>query len=218
MTTFPGSPRLLKAGIVLIDPNTGVVRRIIVLQYNPVSLTRSLAGQTLGENTDRSQALRLTGPPQETYSLEAEIDAADQLEFPDQNQSIVENGITPLLAALETIVYPQSAQLISNNSLAASGALEIAPSEAPLALFVWSKNRVLPVRITELSITEDAFDPNLNPIRAKVSLSLRVLNVNDVGFDHKGGNLYMTYHQQLERFASLNRGAALGDLGLTGIP
>jgi hypothetical protein len=218
MTTFPGSPRLLKGGIVLVDPNTGVVQRIIVMQYNPVTLTRSLTGQTLGESTDRLQALRLTGPPQETYSLEAEIDAADQLEFPDQNQTVVENGITPQLAALETIVYPQSSRLISNNSMAASGALEIVPAEAPLTLFVWSKNRVLPVRLTELSITEEAFDPNLNPIRAKVSLSMRVLNVNDVGFEHKGGNIYMTYHQQLERFASLNRGAALGDLGLTGIP
>ena len=217
MTTFPGSPRLLKGGIVLIDPNTGVVQRIIALQYNPVTLTRSLTAQPLGENTDRAQALRLTGPPQETYKLDAEIDAAEQLEFPDHNQTVIENGILPQLAALETIAYPQSSQLLNNNSLAASGVLEIAPNESPLTLFVWSKNRVLPVRLTEFSITEEAFDPNLNPIRAKVSLSMRVLNVNDLGFDHRGGNLYMSYHQQLERFATMSAGATLGDLGLTGI-
>ena len=63
------------------------------------------------------------------------------------------------------------------------GTLEIVPAEAPLTLFVWSKNRMLPVRITEFSITEEAFDPALNPIRAKVSLGLRVLSVNDLGFD-----------------------------------
>ncbi len=38
MTTFPGSPRLLKGGIVLIDPDTSAVSRIIMLQYNPGTL------------------------------------------------------------------------------------------------------------------------------------------------------------------------------------
>jgi hypothetical protein len=82
---------------------------------------------------------------------------------------------------------------------------------------VWSKNRVLPVRLTDFSVTEEAFDPNLNPIRAKVSLGMRVLNVNDLGFDHRGGSLYMTYQQRLESLALLSRGGALGDLGITGV-
>ncbi len=89
--------------------------------------------------------------------------------------------------------------------------------ESPLTLFVWSKSRVLPVRLTEFSITEEAFDPNLNPIRAKVSLGMRVLNVNDLGFDHRGGNLFMTYHQQLERFPDMSRGGEFSDLGITGV-
>ena len=217
MTTFPKSPRLLKGGIVLIDPETSAVKRIIALQYNPQTLTRTLKGQTIGEETDRSQALRLKGPPVETYKLDAEIDAADQLEFPEQNDVVRQHGITPQLAALETIVYPASSQLLTNNNLAASGTLEIAPTEAPLTLFVWSKNRVLPVRLTDFSVTEEAFDPNLNPIRAKVSLGMRVLNVNDLGFDHRGGSLYMTYQQRLESLALLSRGGALGDLGITGV-
>lgn len=218
MTTFPGAPRLLKGGIVLVDADTGTVERIIALQYNPDTLTRTLQVQSIGENGDRSEALRLTGPPVETYKLEAEIDAADQLEFPDDNQTVVQYGITPQLAALETIIYPQNSHLQSNNALADAGMLEIAPAQAPLTLFVWSKNRVLPVRLTDFSITEEAFDPQLNPIRAKVNLGMRVLNVNDLGFDHRGGNLFMTYHQQLERLAALGRGGALGDLGLTGVP
>lgn len=218
MTTFPRAPRLLKGGIVLIDADTGTVGRIIALQYNPETLTRTLQVQSVGEGADRSQALRLTGPPIETYKLEAEIDAADQLEFPGEHQTVVQYGIAPQLAALETIVYPENSRLQSNNALADAGMLEIAPTEAPLTLFVWSKSRVLPVRLTEFSITEEAFDPSLNPIRAKVSLGMRVLSVNDLGFDHRGGNVFMTYHQQLERLASLSRGGALGDLGLTGIP
>ena len=77
---------------------------------------------------------------------------------------------------METLVHPTSAQLSSQDALAAAGTLEIAPIETPLALFIWSRNRIVPVRVTELSITEEAFDPNLNPIRAKVSLTLRALS------------------------------------------
>jgi hypothetical protein len=217
MTNFSRSPRLLKGGIVLINADSGVVQRIISLQYNPATLTRTLQMQTVSETQDRSQALRLTGPPQESYKLEAEIDAADQMEFPDQHPLVKQYGIYPQLAALEMIAYPDSSRLVANNSLAASGNLEIIPAESPLTLFVWSKSRVLPVRLTEFSITEEAFDPNLNPIRAKVSLGMRVLNVNDVGFDHRGGNLFLTYHQQLEKLAAENKGGSLSDLGLTGI-
>jgi hypothetical protein len=81
-------------------------------------------------------------------------------------------------------------------------------------VFVWSRNRVLPVRLTEISITEEAFDTGLNPIRAKVSLGLRVLNANDLGFDHKGSMLFMAYHRQQERFAGQGSGTGLGPLGI----
>jgi hypothetical protein len=219
MTTFPGSPRLLKGGIVLLDPATAAVRRIIALQYNPDTLSRTLQAQGVGgDGADRSEALRLKGPPVETIKLDAEIDATDQLEFPDKNPIAAQLGIHPQLAALETIIYPASAQVLANNILAKAGTLEIAPMEAPLTLFVWSKNRILPVRLTEFSITEEAFDPQLNPIRAKVSLGMRVLNTNDLGFDHKGGNLFMVYHLQKELLATMSQGGALSTLGLGGIP
>jgi len=218
MSTFPNSPRLLKAGIVLIDPASGTVQRIIKLQYNPDTLTRSLQVQTVEPTTkDRSEALRLKGPPIETFKMDAEIDAADQLEFPDQNPAATQFGIYPQLAALETIVYPTSQQLLNANTLAKSGTLEIAPMEAPLALFVWSKNRVVPVRITDFSITEEAFSANLNPIRAKVSLGMRVLSVDDLGFDDKGGNLFMVYQQQKEKLAGMSPAGTFADLGIGGI-
>jgi Contractile injection system tube protein len=219
MSSFPGSPRLLKGGIVLLDPTTGAVQRIITLQYNPDTLTRSLQIQSADTGQrDRSEALRLKGPPIETFKFDAEIDATDQLELPDQNPSTVQFGINPQLAALETIIYPTSAQLLNGNALAQAGTLEIAPIEAPLTLFVWSRSRVVPVRITEFSITEEAFDTSLNPIRAKVNISMRVLSVDDLGFDDKGGNLFMVYQQQKERFAAINRGGSFGDLGISGIP
>lgn len=215
MTTFPGSPRLLKGGIVLIDPETSAVQRIITLQYNPDSLSRTLQVQSGGgEGGNRSEALRLTGPPVETLKLDVEIDATDQLEFPDENINAVEAGIHPQLAALETIIYPTSSQLLSNNRLAQAGTLEIAPMETALTLFIWSKNRILPVRLTDFSVTEEAFDTNLNPIRAKVSLGMRLLSVNDLGFNHKGGSLYMSYHQNKERLAKMFKGRGLSSLGI----
>jgi len=219
MTTFPGSPRLLKGGIVLVTPDTGVVRRIILLQYNPDTVTRTPQGQAIGpDGGDRSQALRIKAPPTETLKVDAEIDATDQLELPDQNATTVQFGIQPQLAVLETIIYPASGDLLANNALASAGTLEIAPMEGPLTLFVWSKTRVLPVRLTDFSITEEAFDVALNPIRAKVSLGMRVLTVNDLGFDHKGGSLYLIYHQQKERLATMSVGGALTSLGISGIP
>ena len=218
MSAFPGSPRILKGGIVLIDADSSAVQRVIALQYNPDSLTRSLQVQAVSaEGGDRSEVLRLKGPPVETLKLEAEIDATDQLEFPEQNSGATSSGIFAQLAALETMVYPTSGQLQANDLMAQFGTLEIVPMETPLALFVWSKTRILPVRITELSITEEAFDTALNPIRAKVSLGLRVLSVNDVPTGHKAASLFMSYLQQKERLAG---GAAgqLSALGLTGVP
>jgi len=216
--TFSASPRVVRGAIVVIDVDTSAVLRVIALQYNPETLTRTLQVQAIGADGDRSEALRLKAPPVETFKLDAEIDATDQLEQPDQNRTFVDSGIQPQLAALETIVYPPSARLQANNALARAGTLEIAPVESPLILFVWSRFRIVPVQITELSITEEAFDPRLNPIRAKVSLGLRVLSVNDLGFDHKGGSLYLMYHQQKERFANAARTAAASTLGIGGIP
>jgi len=210
------SPKLLKGGIVLIDAQTSAVQRVIALQYNPESLSRSLQIQASGEGGDRSEALRLTGPPVETIRIEVELDATDRLDEGDSTASEV--GIHPQLAALETLVYPLSGRLEQNNQLAAAGTIEILPMEAPLALFVFGRTRVVPVRLTELTVTEEAFDTALNPIRAKVGLGLRVLTVDDVGFDHKAGSLFMSYLQQKEGLAARNSGGTIGSLGLAAIP
>jgi hypothetical protein len=195
------------------------VRRVITLQYNPDTLSRTLQTQSVSpasEGGNRSEALRLKGPPIETIKLDAEIDATDQMELGDPQTA--QTGIQSQLAALETIVYPPSDQLIGNNALARSGTLELVPMQSFLTLFVWSKSRILPVRITDFSVTEEAFDPQLNPIRAKVSLSLRVLSVDDLGFDSKGGSLFMIYQQQKERLASQGAAGGLSALGIGGLP
>ncbi|MET0357378.1 MAG: hypothetical protein ABW044_11400 [Cellvibrio sp.] len=215
MTSFPGTPKVIKGGIVLLDPVTSAVRRIIAMQYNPDSISRSLQVQGIGESGDRSEALRLKGPPVETIKVEAEVDAMDQLEI--VNGTAISVGLHPQLSALELIIYPTSGQLQSNNSLAQSGVLEIAPMESALMLFIWSQQRIVPVRLTEFSITEEAFDVNLNPIRAKVSLGMRVLNVNDLGFNHKGGSLFMSYLLNKEQLAKKAVNGSFSSLGISGV-
>ena len=214
---FPNSPRLLKGGIVVIDAESGAIQRVIALQYTPDTLSRTLQPKsTTVDTADRSEALRLKGPAVESFKLEAEIDGADMLERGDT--SVGEVGIYPHLAVLEALVSPTSTQLSDLNRLGNSGTLEIAPMVSPLTLFVWSKSRVTPVRVTDLSITEDAFDPNLNPIRAKVSLGLRVLSVDDLGFDTKAGNIFMAYLRNKEQLANRYKAGSLGALGITGLP
>jgi hypothetical protein len=221
MTTgFSGAPRLVRGGIVTMDPDTSTVETVISLQYNPDSLSRTLQIQATpgGQDGVRVDALRLRGPAIETIKVEAELDATDELEFPDQNPLATQYGLHPRLAQLEMLVNPSVATLQRDDALADAGTLEIIPLEQPLTLFVWSRTRVVPVRLTEFSITEEAFDPNLNPIRAKVSLGMRVLSVDDVGFAHPGGRIFMTYLGNKERLASQVANVAISVLGLAGLP
>ena len=220
MSAFPNSPRLVKGGIVTMDPVTSAVKGVIALQYNPDSLTRTLQIQAVqgGHDGVRVDALRLRGPAVETIKLEAELDATDQLEFPNKHATTVQYGLQPQLAQLEMLVYPTVETLLADDNVATNGALEIVPLEQPLTLFIWSKSRVIPVRVTDFSITEEAFDPNLNPIRAKVSLGLRVLNVDDLGFTSPGGHIFMAYLSNKQQLASKVSKAASSVLGLGGLP
>src|SRR5215467_5188372 len=204
-----------------MDPDTTAVKNVIALQYNPDSLSRTLQIQAVpgGQDGVRVDALRLRGPAVETIKIEAELDATDQLEFPRQFPDAVQLGLHPQLAQLEMLVNPTVETLLADDSMANAGTLEIIPLEQPLTLFVWSKMRVVPVRLTDFSITEEAFDPNLNPIRAKVSLGMRVLSIDDIGFSHPGGRLFMSYLRNKEQLASqAPQGIAISVLGLGGLP
>ncbi|MFE7559782.1 hypothetical protein [Kitasatospora sp. NPDC057500] len=209
---YTDAPRPVRSGLVVIDPQRGTPQRIVVLQFNPDSLERSLAPQAAGADGggDRTEALRLKGPAVETWKFTAELDATDQLEVP------APNGVHPQLATLESLVQPTSAQLRAHQALAALGTLEITPVEAPLTLFTWGGKRILPVRLTELTITEEAFDIDLNPIRAAVAIGLRVLTVADLPTGHRGAELYLAHLAQKERLVGAAGDGRLGSLGLGG--
>lgn len=211
MPGSPISPRLLKGALIAVDP-LSPVPNAVAFQYNPDTLTRKLEARAVSQEGDRGEALRLTGAPKETITLTIEIDAADQLEQGDP--VTVANGLHPTLAALETMLYPSSASVIVNDVLSLVGTIEVIPLDGPMTLFVWGPTRVLPVRLTSFSITEEAYDPQLNPIRAKVELSLTVLSYQDLSPLSPGYALFLTHHIAKEALAKLN---LFNNVGSTGV-
>lgn len=211
MSSFPGSPRLVKGAIVGIDLFNPLAS-IAVFQYNPDTVTRTLQPQGAGEGAGRAEAMRLKGPPVETIKVDVEIDATDQLETADSMTTKL--GIYPQLSALEMLIYPKSALVIANTVLLAVGTIEIVPPVGPFTLLVWGLKRVVPVRLTELTITEEAHDAALNPIRAKVSLGLRVLSYADLSITNPGYYVFLAHQISKEVFATMgsigNASAVLG--------
>jgi len=209
MTTFPGSPRVLKGALVSIDP-LSPVPGVIVFQYNPDTLTRTLKPRAPGGDAARSEAQRLTGPPEETIKVDIEIDAADQLETGDGVAGRV--GVYPQISALEMLTYPKSAVVIANTVLLATGVIEIVPADGPLTLFIWGAQRILPVRVTDCAITEEAHDPALNPIRAKAALGLRVLSYNDLSITNPGYYIFLAHQIVKETMSLVNLASDLSSV------
>jgi hypothetical protein len=113
------------------------------------------------------------------------------------------------LAALELLLYPKSSLVIANNTLLNLGTIEILPPSSSLTLFLWGKRRILPVRVTEFSVTEDAHQPNLSPIRAKVSLGLRVISYSDVSNSNPAWSLFLAHQTVKETMATLATSASV---------
>ncbi|WP_437768982.1 hypothetical protein WMF27_10570 [Sorangium sp. So ce281] len=197
MSAFPGTPRTLKGALVAIDP-LGGQPTVVLFQYNPHTLTRQLEARGADGGP---AATSYTGAPVETINVEVELDATDGLET--QDPLAVSLGIHPQLAALEKLVYPPSARIIANTVLAAFGSIEVVPPQGPLILFIWGPKRVLPVSVKQFSIVEEAHDPQLNPIRARVSLGLRVLSTDDLGPMHPGHALFLAHQVAKEVMAGL---------------
>jgi hypothetical protein len=212
MTTFPGSPKLFKGAIVGIDVFNPLAS-VIIFQYNPKVLRRSIEAQTSGEDSAHAEVLRLKGAPVETITIEAlEIDAADQLEKGDPIAGAT--GIYPQLSALEMLLYPKTASVIANAVLLAAGTIELVPPAAPFTLFIWGIKRVVPVRITGFTIAEQEYDPSLNPIRAQIQgLELRVLSYNDFPLTHPGYALFLAHQVVKEAMATIRSVSNIASIG-----
>jgi hypothetical protein len=215
MTGLTRSPRTTRGAIVGLD-SAGQQSSVVAFQYNPDEMTRSLQARaaTGGTGTSegaRNEALRLTGAPIESIGLTVEIDAADQLATADPLATRL--GIYPQLSGLELLLYPRSSTVTANAALAAAGSIELIPTEAPLTLLIWGAKRVVPVRLTQFSITEQAYDPDLNPIRARVQLGLRVLSYSDLPANSPGYHLFVSHQVAKEAMAAQGRAAAVSTTG-----
>jgi len=212
MSSSPISPRLTKGALIGFEI-ANPLASIAIFQYNPDTVTRTLQAQTSGgDSGSRSEPQRLKGPPTENIRMEVEIDATDQLESGDEITTAL--GIYPQLSALEMLLYPKMYTVISNTLLMAAGTIEVVPAEGPFTLLVWGMKRVVPVRLTDFSITEEAHDTNLNPIRAKVSLGLRVLNYNDFPVDHPGFAMFLAHQGVKEAMAVVGSVGNVANFGL----
>lgn len=206
-----------QAGLVVVDPATQAVQSVITLQLTPDGVQRTLTPRGGADDTaDAVEARRLTGPPVETITLEAELDAVELASTPlaPGADVVAEVGLHAALAELENLLRPRLTDVLDGHALAASGAFEVLGPPQPDLLLVWGRQRIVPVRLTDLSVTEESYDGELNPLRATVSLSLRVLSVNDVGVDSPAGSWSLAHHAARERLAEMVRSRSTGRLGV----
>lgn len=197
----PLSPKLLRGAIISFKlPNP--LPSVIVFQYNPATLQRTLETRTAGGGEGAGEeAFRISGAPNETIKLDIELDGTDS-EATDSS-----GGVLAQLAALEMLIAPATELVIANTILAQIGTIELIPPQAPFTVFAFGPQRILPVRISEFSVSEDEFEPGLAPIRAKVSLGLKVLTYSDLPVTHAGHHIYLAYQiakEALARQATVN--------------
>lgn len=208
MSSRARGPNVLKGAFITVDP-ANPTPNVIAFSYNPASLRRQLRPQLVGgEEGDRSEAVRFTGAPVQTITIEIEIDVSDQLDAGDPTAA--QFGALPQLAALELLVYPSLAQVSQIQAQLAEGVMEVAPLTAPRTLFVWGEKRVLPVRLDSYEITEEIFDARLNPIIAAVTIAMRVLSYTDLAADNREYYEFQTYQQTLTMLAARNPPGSAG--------
>ena len=172
------------AFIELVPAMNAVVPNVIVFQFNPETLRHSwshAAAAPSGSAQPGVNALAVPGVPSETFSFSLSLDVTDQLADPASAAADDASnfGIYSRLSALELLLYPTIVHDLVNGlgELGSQGGKRPTPSALlPTVLFVWGRGRVLPVRVTSLSVTEKLYDLNLNPTHAEAQIELRVLS------------------------------------------
>ncbi|MEK7395619.1 MAG: hypothetical protein AAB116_01665 [Candidatus Poribacteria bacterium] len=177
---FSRSPKLLKGALVkLSEEFIGPIPNVIVFQYNPDTITRTLTSSSTSLGSNRIQGKVNTGEPSdpsETFSLALELDATDALEEPESHPVETITGVADRIAAMEMLLYPVGNSLLGQALPSIFGSGDAVPrGSVPIVLFVWGPGRIIPVRLTSFSVEEQAFSPMLYPIWAKVTVGFLTL-------------------------------------------
>jgi len=201
----------------------GPIPNIVVFQFNPEQISRTLnmaqpPSASAPENARQTESHQTSAPPVESFTLTAQFSAADDLGKGGAAAAIPRVfGIGPQLAALEKMVYPEGG--IISGAIGAvvdavgdalglggddgEGATRTIPREqTPRILFIWGPSRVLPVEIKSMSITEQKFDPLLNPVQAEVAIGLQIAAFPDNSDDTIGRGA-LSYTQTVKEAQTL---------------
>ena len=209
---FPGSPRVLKGALVVFETPVPVPTNIIAFQYNPDQVTPHLPAAARPRRRPVPQRGRHERvlPPTETLPLTRRA-RRRPTSSRQATRSRSPTGLHPTLAALELLLYPPSTDLILDKALALAARRASGRRACRSSLLVWGPLRVVPVRVESVSITEEAFDPLLNPIRAKVELE--PAHADREGAEQARAAVRRARARQPDRQGGLARGAArrLGD-------
>jgi len=191
--TYPRSPKLQKGALVKLNEDfLGPIPNIIVFQYNPEKMTRNLTPSSASEEKGGRWGQPTTAEPfdpKESFDLAMELDAADELEFPDENPVTVISGVSARISAMEMLLYPSQDNMLGSLPIPNpfAGISAVPRGTVPIVLFVWGMGRILPVRLTSFRVDEQAYSPTLYPIRAKVTVGLQVLT--EQAFESLGRSL-----------------------------
>jgi hypothetical protein len=201
------APPLQQGAIVVIAADG--TKRSLAFQYNPDTLRRTLDPNVVGGRAgSRSQAVRFAGAATETITLECRFSAVDTVV--PRTGLAQGDGVAPQLAALASLAYPTSADVLQAQQQLDAGNIEVVPALAHRLLFVFGGSRVVPVELTSATIVEELYDRDLVPILATVTLTLRAVSYSDVDETNPSFSEFVSYQQKLEALAARAFTAATG--------
>ena len=178
----------LRGAIVEFMPTPLIpIPNIIVFQFNPETMSHAWTQPEppkAGPNQTTTNPLAVDGNPGESFSFTLSMDAADSIADGGASGALASvTGIASRLAALEMLLFPSSdteGGLLGTVTAALGGGggapkRKVPSSTINTCLFVWGPGRIVPVRLTALTVTERIYDTLLNPVKAEAQVTLRVL-------------------------------------------
>ena len=191
---FPRRPKIIKGALIkLSEEFLGPVPNIILFQFNPEKISRTISGleSKMGKKRSGEQTSAQPEDPGEKLSFSLEFDAADMLDEPETHPVAVISGVADRIAALELLLYPAGTGDIGQLATFSTGQGKTLPRKSvPIVLFVWGSGRIVPVRLTEFRVEEEAYSTTLYPIKATVTVTLQILTekaLTDIGRNKSTG-------------------------------